>query len=74
MADEVISNSEIYKELIKLGAHMDAMTSRNLIADQLHADHETRLRKLERWRYAWPSTAGLAALAAIVSTALAVVH
>lgn len=47
----------------------DSIHTRHEQDTSLHSDHEVRLRALERWRYAIPSTLVLA-LASIVITIL----
>lgn len=42
--------------------------------DEMLADHESRLRSLERFRYAIPSLTALAAAAAIALTVYTTVH
>lgn len=41
---------------------------------ELNTDHEKRLRKLERFRYAWPSAAAISALVGVGLLATAVFH
>jgi hypothetical protein len=40
----------------KMTGHLEVIDTRNRNADLLHADYETRLRALERWRYALPTS------------------
>jgi hypothetical protein len=54
--DAVITLKDVYTQVTMLVGHMQAVDTRNSLADQLHADHEQRLRVLERWRYALPAS------------------
>lgn len=57
----VISNKDIYTELLKV---KEAVTAMNPQANQLQ-DHETRLRSVERWKYAMPASIVLALVAVV---------
>lgn len=61
-----IGAREIYDELKTVGAKVDHVSSQldGVVADV--ADHETRLRALERSRWPLPSLAALVALASLV--------
>ena len=61
----VITNREIYNELLQVKGVVQIMGGQ---ATQL-GDHENRIRKLEAWRYALPSTL----LLAISSLAVALI-
>lgn len=39
---------DLRSEIVKVTTHMERVDQRNLSADQLHSDHEARLRALER--------------------------
>lgn len=54
MADELITLKDVYTQVTMLVGHMQAVDTRNTLADQVQADHEMRLRSLEKWRYALP--------------------
>lgn len=58
---------DIHDDILKISGKLDVISQRNQTADAIHADHETRLRMLERWRYAFPVSA-LASIAAVVLT------
>lgn len=62
-ATVVITLADVYVELRQLGQKVDNMAPQ---AQQV-TDHETRLRALERWRYALP-TAVLFALASVATS------
>lgn len=57
MADDV-SNKDLYVEIVRLQVKVEILT-----------DHETRIRGLERWRYALPVTALGSVAAAILALA-----
>ena len=66
LATGAITVGDLYRELVgmrsdlsKVLAHQEAVDTRNRNADQVHLDHETRLRGLERFRY---TLGGLAVL------------
>ena len=61
-----VTIGDLYRELVgmrsdltRVLAHQEATDLINRSADQIHADHEARLRILERFRY---TLAGLAAV------------
>jgi len=68
MAEEqvVVTLKDIYIEVRRLQDSMAAMTPQGLVL----ADHETRLRGLEKWRYSLP----IAILMAFGSLALGAVE
>lgn len=47
---------DIFREVVRLSGHMQGVTARNLAADEIHKDHEARIRMLERWRYGLPAS------------------
>lgn len=54
----------------RLTGHVDGINQRDTLTDRLLTDYETRLRALERWRYALPTSVILgvgSAIAALVS-------
>jgi hypothetical protein len=51
----------------RLTGHVEAINLRNGIADRLLADYETRLRALERWRYALPTSVILGVGSAVIA-------
>lgn len=66
----VVTIGDIYRELIAMRSdvgkaltRLEVIDSRNKDADLLHADHETRLRALETWRWKF---AGVMMVVAIV--------
>lgn len=56
--------SAMRAEVAKALTHLEVVDTRNLAAEQLHADHETRLRLLERFRY---TLAGMAVIGGVLS-------
>lgn len=54
--DAVITLKDVFTMVTKLVGQQEAINARNAAADQLHTDHETRIRGLERWRYALPAS------------------
>lgn len=62
-----IGAREIYDQVIAVGKSVDSLVTRHadVIADM--ADHETRLRALERARWPLPSLAVLLALASLIA-------
>ena len=59
--------------LARLTGHLEAIDQRNIIADQQRADFESRIRALERWRYALPASM-LLGVGSAVAAVLAAVH
>lgn len=66
----------VERSLERLTGHLDAIEQRNSLADKTLADFESRLRSLERWRYAFPASVllGLGSAAAAVIAAVRSVH
>ena len=58
---------EINVSLTRILGHMDAQLSKNSLTDRELADHEGRLRALERWRYALPTAVLLGFGSAVVA-------
>ena len=57
MSEEpLIGLKDVYTEVVRLVGHMEGIDQRNKAADLIHQDHEARLRMLERWRYALPTS------------------
>ena len=66
----------VERTLERLGGHLDAIDAFTKAAQDVHADHETRLRSLERWRYALPASIilGLGSAAAAITSAFQAFH
>jgi hypothetical protein len=62
----------VERVLERLTGHLDAIDQRNARADGVLSDLELRMRMLERWRYALPTSVllGLASAAAAVVSLL----
>lgn len=66
-----VTVGDLYRVLVdmqgtmsRLTAHIERIDGRNTTADQLHSDHEARLRVLERFRY---TLGGLAVFGGLVA-------
>lgn len=57
----------------RLTGHVDAINQRDSLTDRLLTDYETRLRALERWRYALP-TSVILGLVSSAGALVAVLH
>ena len=57
----------------RLSGHVDSINQRDILTDRLLNDYETRLRALERWRYALPTSVVLGLGSAIIAV-IAAVH
>ena len=57
----------------RLTGHVEAINQRDGVTDRLLADYEHRLRALERWRYALPTSVFLG-LGSIVVAIVSAVH
>jgi hypothetical protein len=57
----------------RLTGHVDGINQRDTLTDRLLVDYETRLRALERWRYALPTSVVLGVGSAVIAI-LSVVH
>lgn len=64
--------SSLDQTVARLAGHLDAINTRNLAADRIDGDHEARLRALERWRYALPASALIAAGSATAAVVAAI--
>lgn len=67
--DTLITLKDVFTMVTKLVGHMEAVDTRNLHADEIHHDHEIRMRGLERWRYSLPASMLISA----GSTAIAII-
>lgn len=70
-AGVVIGLKEIYDQLVILATKVEVMLGSQIDADKLIADHETRLRALERGRWPLPTLGVLLALASVVVAVIA---
>lgn len=79
MADEqthpyaVVTITDVYGQQRELSGKVEAALARQEQHTERLADHETRIRSLEAWRYALPLStisAIIAAIAAVASTIL----
>lgn len=61
----VIGPREIYDKLVLLESAVSRLADKAADADRDHADHEARLRALERARWPLPSIAVLVSLVAL---------
>jgi hypothetical protein len=61
-------------EVSRFSGRLDSLDARTSSGDASCRDHEARLRSLERWRYAFPVSAGTAVLSAIIAFFSAVHH
>lgn len=72
MADDplgvTISAREIYDQIVGLRVDVQSLTQSNTAVQETLADHETRIRAGERWRYAVPT----AALGAVISAGITI--
>jgi hypothetical protein len=51
----------------RLTGHVDGINQRDTLTDRLLVDYETRLRALERWRYALPTSVILGIGSAVIA-------
>ena len=70
---ERVTLKDVLVQVTAIAGHMSAVDKRNTIADEIHRDHEARLRMLEKWRYSLPVSLFIAGGSALVS-ALAMWH
>ena len=52
----IITAKDMYDQIVILSGKVDAMSAIVKQADEDDADHEVRIRSLERWRYSIPSS------------------
>jgi hypothetical protein len=57
----------------RLTGHVDGINQRDTLTDRLLVDYETRLRALERWRYALPTSVLLGVGSAVIAL-VSVIH
>ena len=62
----IITAREIYDAVIRVSAKIDTISLQVATMEADKADHERRLRSLERSRWPLPSVAALVAIAAVV--------
>jgi hypothetical protein len=60
-----ITLRDIYEQQVVMSSKLDGSLATHLTQEATIADHETRLRGLERWRYALPTALVLAAAGVI---------
>ena len=62
----------VERTLERLTGHLDSIDQRNSRADLTLADFESRIRSLERWRYALPASLvlSLASVSAVIVAAI----
>lgn len=66
----------VERTLERLTGHLEAIDQRNAAADRRETDYESRLRALERWRYALPASIilGLGSAAGAIVAAVQTMH
>ncbi len=62
----VITSREVYDAVVRLTGRVDVLIAQQQVAAAETADHETRLRVLERARWPLPSASLLIALSAFI--------
>jgi hypothetical protein len=71
MADDplgvTISAREIYDEIVGMRADVQSLAQSNASSSATLADHESRIRAVERWKYGVPA----ATLSGVIATAVA---
>lgn len=70
-APVVVTVRDIWEELVRLRSSVERLVDRGDVITSEIADHETRLRSLERARWPLPSLAVLVSIAALTVTILA---
>lgn len=65
-----ISSREIYDEIVGMRADVQSLVQSNAVISRQLDDHESRLRSLERWRYAVPT----AVLGTVVSAGITIAN
>lgn len=65
-----ITNREIYDKVVHLEEKIGAVVQQ---AAQV-GDHETRIRSVERWKYALPATLGSSILSVVLAIILGGLH
>ena len=58
----------------RLTGHVEAINQRDTLTDRMLSDYENRLRALERWRYALPTSVVLALGSAATAILTVVIH
>lgn len=73
LPSEEISTRAIYDQLVTLNSKLDVYITRHEHLEELTkdrtADHETRIRSLEKWRWSLPPTLVLAVASIAISVA-----
>lgn len=52
--EQLVTIKDVHTQVTALVGFMQGVTERNKHADEIHRDHEARIRMLERWRYSLP--------------------
>jgi hypothetical protein len=64
---DVITLKDVFISVTTIQGQMIAMATRAQVSDEIDRDHESRLRKLESWRYSLPTSFLMAGAALLVS-------
>jgi hypothetical protein len=57
----------VKEDIAKISGHIEMIDSQNLASDRAHQDYENRIRALEHWRYALPTTILVSAASIVIS-------
>jgi hypothetical protein len=71
IADSV---DQVRLALERMAGQLDTINQRDVLTDRLLSDYENRLRALERWRYALPTSVILGLASAVTTILTLVVH
>lgn len=69
-----ITLSDLYIELLQIRGVVETMKALSANAELRASDHETRLRSLERWRYAMPTSLVLAVVSVVTVVLQVMTH
>lgn len=64
--------SSVQKDVAEMKGSLALLTQHHSIASSVDVDHETRIRRLEQWKYAIPTTFVLAFFASLASILVAI--
>lgn len=63
----IITTRELYDEIVGLRGDVRDLTNATTNVTKAIDDHEQRLRTIERWKYALPTTTAAAVVSAVVT-------
>lgn len=70
----VVTTRDIYDLALQTKSSVDTLLQRDTASAAKQLDHETRLRALEAWRYALPTSLALGLFSSVATVAMVIVE